>query len=152
MTVTFLLQEGQTPLHLSTMNQFPALTAELVKSKCINLCLSDQVSIDIITMLLDLNEDAYFSLFIQEKRTALHYAASCGMVDLVKPLLNKCRSSEFIDATDNNGETALHTAARNGHKNAVKLLLKYGADMSLKNNVSCITCDTCLDAVNGKQS
>ena len=70
------------------------------------------------------------------------------MAELVKPLLSKCHNTEFIDATDNNGETALHVAAGKGHKAVVKLLLKNGADMSLKNNVSQCGADTCL-AIDG---
>ena len=58
------------------------------------------------------------------------------MLDLVEPLLGKSRSTDFVNAPDNNGDTALHIAAGKGDKKVVKMLLKYGADDALKNNVS----------------
>ena len=66
----------------------------------------------------------------------MHYASSSGMLDLVEPLVGKSRSTDFVNAPDGNGDTALHTAAEKGDKKVVKVLLKHGADDSLKNNVS----------------
>ena len=50
--------------------------------------------------------------------------------------MGKSRSTDFVNAPDSNGDTALHTAAEKGDKKVVKVLLKHGADDSLKNNVS----------------
>lgn len=66
----------------------------------------------------------------------MHYASSSGMVNLVEPLLGKSHSTDFVNATDSNGDSALHIAAGKGDKKVVKILLKYGADEALKNNVS----------------
>lgn len=47
---------------------------------------------------------------------------------------------EFVNAADSNGDTALHAAASSEgdtFKKIVKTLLQYGADDSVKNNVSC---------------
>lgn len=66
------------------------------------------------------------------KRTALHKAAFWGHVDAVKYLLNECKLR--TDARDSAGDTPLHDAARFGHAEVVGLLLKAGADPSIKNN------------------
>lgn len=58
------------------------------------------------------------------------------MTDLVKPLLSKCHTVDFVNAADSNGDTGLHISAREEHKKVMKLLLKCNADVALKNNVS----------------
>ena len=57
----------------------------------------------------------------------------------MEKLLSQYHHTEFVDAADSNGDTALHTAASEGDsfKKIVKVLLQYGADDSVKNNVSC---------------
>ena len=59
-----------------------------------------------------------------------------GSAELVKILLTKGRSGDFIDAIDGCGDTALHMATREGHTGVMKLLLKFNTNASLKNNVS----------------
>lgn len=60
---------------------------------------------------------------------ALHYAAAAGSTELVSLLL--ARHAE-IDAPSPSGMTPLMLAAREGQENVVTLLLKEGADASLK--------------------
>ena len=43
------------------------------------------------------------------------------------------RLDQFVNATNERGNTALHWAAVNGHLEAVKVLVDAGADMLLKN-------------------
>ena len=40
-----------------------------------------------------------------------------------------------MNAKDNNGETPLHAAALNGHKEIAELLIEKGADLNAKNVV-----------------
>lgn len=62
--------------------------------------------------------------------TALHYAAASGSIEIVRMLLEK---SAYIDAAAPNGTTPLMMAAGGGQTSVVELLLREGADPSLKN-------------------
>uniref|UniRef100_A0A915CJA0 asparaginase n=4 Tax=Ascarididae TaxID=6250 RepID=A0A915CJA0_PARUN len=59
----------------------------------------------------------------------LCHAASKGDVDLLE---NLRESGAILSATDYNGRSALHVAARAGHKNAVIYLLKHGVSVHLR--------------------
>ena len=74
-------------------------------------------------------------IFFQERKTPLHYACSSGVLDLVKPLLKCCRSRSFVNAADDNGDTALHLSTRSGFIEIMKLLRKNKADPHWKNLV-----------------
>ena len=66
--------------------------------------------------------------------TALHEAAWNGNKDIVKSLLGGfC----FVDSINHTGFTSLHLASQNGHAKVVRTLLKWRADPSLLNQVSC---------------
>ena len=64
--------------------------------------------------------------------TLLHHAASCNQVAVMQYLMQS--TSINIDAVDNNGNTALHLAAINGHSNAIHLLLQGGANDTILNS------------------
>lgn len=59
--------------------------------------------------------------------TALHYAAQRGSLDVLHELLD---AKAPVDLPNREGITPLMMAANNNHVEAVKLLLKYGADAS----------------------
>jgi hypothetical protein len=61
--------------------------------------------------------------------TALHYAASAGALDIMRVLLEH---HAYIDAESPTRVTPLMLAAREGQEDAVKLLLREGADASLR--------------------
>jgi ankyrin repeat protein len=61
--------------------------------------------------------------------TALHYAAAAGALDIVRLLLEQ---HAYIDAASPTGVTPLMLAAREGQEDAVKLLLREGADAGLR--------------------
>ncbi|MRW91887.1 ankyrin repeat domain-containing protein [Duganella sp. FT80W] len=65
----------------------------------------------------------------QKGWTALHYAAAAGSVELTALLLDK---HAYIDAESPSGMTPLMIAAREGQEDVVALLLKEGADATLK--------------------
>ena len=67
-------------------------------------------------------------------RTALHYA--CRSTDLARPVLKLCSNPRFIDATDKDGNTALHLATMDKFKDVMKLLRKFKANPKIKNYVS----------------
>jgi ankyrin repeat protein len=62
--------------------------------------------------------------------TALHYAASVGNEEIVKMLLDK---KAVVDARAPNNTTPLMMAARSGHVGTIRILLKHGADVRLRN-------------------
>jgi len=64
-------------------------------------------------------------------RTALHKAAFWGHDGTVDFLLKECKLDPNVQ--DYNGDTALHDAARFGHASVARILIKNGADTSIKN-------------------
>ena len=63
--------------------------------------------------------------------TALHYAASAGDLPIMKILLDR---DAVVDARAPANVTPLMFSAREGQEGAVKLLLSWGADASLKSD------------------
>lgn len=64
--------------------------------------------------------------------TPLHYAATSGHVEMIKLLIDE---HAYIDTESPNESTPLMLAAMYGTDEAVKLLLKEGADPSIKNQL-----------------
>jgi ankyrin repeat protein len=69
-------------------------------------------------------------------RTALHWAAASGKVDMVRLLASgdEGRLRARLDVTNNRGRTPLHLATDNNHIEIVRILLDSGADPSLAND------------------
>lgn len=65
-------------------------------------------------------------------QTVLHRAATVGNAIILKELLPK--STNQIDWTDKNGNTALHLAVEDGHEDAVRLLLSSKANRNIPNS------------------
>ena len=61
-------------------------------------------------------------------------AARIGDYKKLKSILDQYVGDNVVNESDNIGTTALHTAASNGHKDCVVLLLGSGADKELKNH------------------
>ncbi|XP_075406952.1 transient receptor potential cation channel subfamily A member 1 [Tenrec ecaudatus] len=95
---------GMTPLHLAAKNGHEKVVHLLLKKGA--LFLSDHYG-----------------------WTALHHASMGGYTQTMKVILNT--NLKCTDRLDEEGNTALHFAAREGHAKAVALLLSYGADIVL---------------------
>lgn len=74
----------------------------------------------------------------------LHRAAAVGSVPIIKLLLEEGKSP--INATDNDGLTALHHAVSEGHGDAVILLLKSGAAADKRDGEGHLAIDLVPDA------
>nr|XP_046228098.1 transient receptor potential cation channel subfamily A member 1b [Scatophagus argus] len=64
--------------------------------------------------------------------TCLHHAASSGYTQTMNILLSA--NLKLLDKTDEDGNTALHIASREGHVAAVRLMLNRGAEIILNKN------------------
>lgn len=62
--------------------------------------------------------------------TSAHIAAQIGNVDLLEQWLKQ--DPQSANARDANGWTPMHEAARGGHVETIKLLVKHGADVNAK--------------------
>ena len=72
--------------------------------------------------------------------TALHHCAAGGCVCTTDVLLGH-HLTRLMQAADQEGNTALHVAAKYGHVSVVELILSHGADITVQNNKKL----TCLD-------
>ena len=77
-------------------------------------------------------------------KTPLRKAATRGNVELVKMLLEKIDPPSAINEKDVRlGQTALHVAAYNGHRDVVEILLKAGADVKATDKEGRTPIDSC---------
>ncbi|KAL9979953.1 hypothetical protein ACROYT_G008476 [Oculina patagonica] len=72
--------------------------------------------------------------------TALHHCAAGGCVCTTEVLLGH-HSTRFMELADQEGNTALHVAAKYGHVRVLELILSRGADITVRNKKKL----TCLD-------
>jgi len=86
---------------------------------------AQQGHLDIVLTLLDDRYKADVTKSDDGGRTALHWAASRGFVDVAKSLL---KAGADTNAADDDGRTALHHAAYEGHTAVAELLLDHEAD------------------------
>ena len=70
-------------------------------------------------------------MLLQPRGSPLHYAAVCGLHDIVKTWITQ--HPQDVDSLGYNHNLApLHLASRRGHKDVARLLLEHGADMTLQ--------------------
>ncbi|XP_067664250.1 putative ankyrin repeat protein RF_0381 [Haliotis asinina] len=77
-------------------------------------------------------------LVTDDKRTMLHFACSGGSITIVKHVLSHTRVD--INSRDHEGTTPVINAASYGHKDVFDLLVRKGADLTLKNDSDTILC------------
>ncbi|MDN5247577.1 MAG: ankyrin repeat domain-containing protein [Wolbachia endosymbiont of Tyrophagus putrescentiae] len=91
---------------------------------------------EIMGILIDAKADIY--LRDNDRKTLLHYGTA-GLKEvevefLLTSIKDKKIKDEFINAQDNNGDTALHhTVSQGGRKSVIELLLDHGARWDIKN-------------------
>ncbi len=83
---------------------------------------------------------------VRDKRgqLPLHRAAAVGSVPMMKALLDQGKSP--LNATDVDGQTALHHAISEGHGDAALLLLQRGAEWDKKDSWDRVALDYAPDA------
>ncbi|KAJ8107153.1 hypothetical protein OPT61_g9064 [Boeremia exigua] len=79
-----------------------------------------------------LDHDADYTFKDMLGRTVLHAAAVNGQVLVLRYLLETCKNPD-VNVQGNQGETALHDAARFGFIATTKVLLQFGARSDIKN-------------------
>jgi ankyrin repeat protein len=72
----------------------------------------------------------------QARATPLHYAAFCGMHEVAAFLIGG-HSQDLNARSFNKKETSLHVASRHGHADVARLLLEYGADAEVEDDIKC---------------
>jgi ankyrin repeat protein len=88
---------------------------------------------DIAIFLIDSNAD--LQIRDETQSTPLHYAVIKGNMVVVKKLLNHLNSYNYVNATDENGDTALNLATRNKNLELIKILTQNGADPFKRNKI-----------------
>lgn len=128
-----LLQEGQSLLEKAVASDADSIISFLLIEVNANQAPKKILSIDI---------NAYDS----ENKTVLHNASIAGNVKSAEVILKMNHLNPNISARDDDGWTPLHFSAFYGHLDLVKLLVRYGADCSLKNTDD----ETALDLIKNK--
>jgi len=65
--------------------------------------------------------------------TCFHVAAANGHSEILEILFNECIDRDFVNSADNDGDTPLMSALRNGKKVEAQLLLDHGAPVNTLN-------------------
>jgi ankyrin repeat protein len=89
----------------------------------------DYGRLDTVKLLLKHNADYKFRDILG--RTILHAAAVNDKARVLRHILETCKDLD-VDTQGDQGETALHDAARHGYIATVKVLLKFGARSDIK--------------------
>ncbi|XP_067037370.1 transient receptor potential cation channel subfamily A member 1-like isoform X2 [Acropora muricata] len=139
---TLVDKEDMTPLHRCSMFNHVGVVQFLVdhgvdlnprdRERCTPLLLAAAHGCSAVVSLL-LENGADVTCEDEKRRTALHWAV--GQDKTIERLLKDVHVQELklVNQRDSTGSTALHYAAQGGFLKSVLLLLKNGADPSLKN-------------------
>jgi len=119
--ITYLLQKGANPN--ATLKHLPLIHHAMLEFS------QDDYRYSIIDLLLSYGADIHAKSPSRLKTSLMIAAYNGDTVFIEFCILKGCN----INDVDINGETALMFAASKGHVDSVKLLLKMGADISIKN-------------------
>lgn len=81
-------------------------------------------------------------MFAQHGESAIHLSCGLGQLDALKFLVKKGGS---LDATDGQGDTPLHWAARQGHAHIIAYLVEQGAQINTQNKVGMLSGDSLIN-------
>lgn len=135
--------DGELPVDIAESDAMADLLQKAIDEKGIDCANARKAEVD--TLLKDARNwavNGYVEVRdLKTGGTPLHVAAAKGYIEVAKILLEEC--SAEVDSVDYEGWTPLHAAALWGQKDAVALLLRYGADPLIKNYSG----QTCMDLV-----
>ncbi|KAL5724050.1 hypothetical protein ACHQM5_007360 [Ranunculus cassubicifolius] len=95
-----LNQDGFSPLHIASANGY----------------------VEIVREILSTNHSGGLMITSREKKTALHYAAMKGRINVIQELLSNC--AETVEAVTIQGETAIHLAVKNDQFEAFEFMFQ----------------------------
>ena len=134
---------GNTPLHLSILYDHQNSSKEILKcdNLQINLANDDQKTplhlavekgnIDIVDKLLNMRPD--HNAVDSSGNTVLHLAAAGGYLDCCESILK--HNADKINARNNDENTPLHLAIKNGNSNIIACLQQYQTGCNLQNSL-----------------
>ncbi|XP_030749052.1 serine/threonine-protein phosphatase 6 regulatory ankyrin repeat subunit A-like isoform X1 [Sitophilus oryzae] len=141
--------EGCTPLHLAAAYDHQAKCVEYLLSHKADTKITDNKgfsalhyaiacgNIEAVKLLIDIVEDTVFHKGDGSPDvTPLHLAAKLGNVEVLKSVLTKYND---VNIQTNQGITPLILVAREGHIQSIHFLLRFGAKVSLSDNINLMT-------------
>lgn len=108
----------------ASLNGDKAEVLQLLQHVDINA--SDSVRVSFPRLALQTNNPS------QDGRTAIHFAAVNGHLDIVSEL---CALGANVDQQTNYGRTPMHAAAMQGRRDTVELLCKFGAQVNTQDRI-----------------
>lgn len=136
--------DGCSPLHLAALNGHDKVAAKLVRNRAPTGLRDNYGRLPIHCAAMNGHRELV-GRFIADAgvpdgkgRTALHYAAWFGQVDVLKSLLDSMGSSG-LGLADSAGLTPLHLAAKKGQDEAVRCLIDAGDDVHATCNLDSST-------------
>ena len=143
--VNGLFVEGCSPLMLAAWNGYDAAVAQLLalgadvrledstgRSALLWACMGDDNN-SVVALLLDAG--APVNPRNHNGATPLYIALKANCSDCVELLIERGGDALDVDVDWDDGQTALHYAAEDGHTNIVRQLLQAGADPTIRNDL-----------------
>ena len=125
-------ERGWTPLYFAAASGHKEVVALLLANKA-DIDAFNQGFTPLRAAVLNHHPDVADLLIASNAQVTIFDAAAGGYIEIAKAQLKG--NPALVTATDNSGFTALHSAARNGHKDIVELLLGYKADVNARDSI-----------------
>lgn len=96
--------------------------------------------LDSVKIMLKKLYNTNYSTLLNAKNSSgqncFHVAVFKGYHNIVEYFLRDVKFVSFLEAIDNDANSALHFAAEQGHSTIVNLLLEFGSDVEAKNELN----------------